>query len=135
MNIGSRMGGALLIACSLLASGVAAGHPPGDHPPPPPRIIVGWDHGYWHHGWYGPRFGWWWVVGPSWYFYDAPYYGPWEPRRRTRVIVEEVPRRAGPPPAASWYWCNDPRGYYPYVAQCPGGWTAVPATPPDAPRP
>ncbi|MGH8292604.1 MAG: hypothetical protein ACRESA_03940, partial [Gammaproteobacteria bacterium] len=33
-----------------------------------------WAGGYWHHGWYGPRFGWWWVVGPAWYYYPTPVY-------------------------------------------------------------
>ncbi len=40
----------------------------------------------------------------------------------------------GPAPAQSWYYCDSQRGYYPYVANCPGGWRAVPATPPAAGR-
>ena len=28
----------------------------------------------------------------------------------------------------SRYYCPDPAGYYPYVAQCKGGWQAVPAS-------
>lgn len=28
-----------------------------------------------------------------------------------------------------WYYCKSARRYYPYVSQCPGGWTKV------APRP
>ena len=24
-----------------------------------------------------------------------------------------------------WYYCEDPRGYYPYVPDCPGGWMKV----------
>ena len=27
----------------------------------------------------------------------------------------------------NWYYCSDPAGYYPYVAQCNTGWQAVPA--------
>src|ERR1700691_1206786 len=34
----------------------------------------GWNHGYWFHGAYGGRAGWWWVVGPTWYYYPAPVY-------------------------------------------------------------
>jgi hypothetical protein len=32
-----------------------------------------------------------------------------------------------------WYYCQNPQGYYPYVKQCPSGWTKVPpsAVPPD----
>jgi hypothetical protein len=28
----------------------------------------------------------------------------------------------------TWYYCWDPAGYYPYVAQCNTGWQAVPAS-------
>jgi hypothetical protein len=28
----------------------------------------------------------------------------------------------------TWYYCSDPAGYYPYVAQCNTGWQAVPAS-------
>jgi hypothetical protein len=31
-------------------------------------------------------------------------------------------------PSQSWYYCSDPAGYYPYVAQCNTGWQAVPAS-------
>ena len=27
-----------------------------------------------------------------------------------------------------WYWCSDPPGYYPYVAQCNTAWQTVPAS-------
>ena len=30
--------------------------------------------------------------------------------------------------AQTWYYCSDPAGYYPYVAQCTTGWQAVPAS-------
>ena len=33
------------------------------------------------------------------------------------------------PPTQVWYYCPNPQGYYPYVAQCYSGWQAVPATP------
>jgi hypothetical protein len=40
---------------------------------------------------------------------------------------------AAPPPAGTqwWYLCSSPRGAYPYVRECPGGWERVPAVPPD----
>jgi hypothetical protein len=31
------------------------------------------------------------------------------------------------PASQNWYYCSDPAGYYPYVAQCNTGWQAVPA--------
>ncbi|HTT96824.1 MAG TPA: hypothetical protein VMF58_02155 [Rhizomicrobium sp.] len=33
-----------------------------------------WVGGRWRHTWWHGRYGWWWNVGPSWYFYDAPAY-------------------------------------------------------------
>jgi hypothetical protein len=35
-----------------------------------------------------------------------------------------------PPPQPYWYYCENPQGYYPYVAQCSGGWRQVLPTPP-----
>jgi hypothetical protein len=32
-----------------------------------------------------------------------------------------------PSTAWTWYYCSDPAGYYPYVAQCNTGWQTVPA--------
>ena len=37
--------------------------------------------------------------------------------------------------APSWYYCNDPQGYYPYVTSCNQNWQSVPATPPPPPGP
>jgi hypothetical protein len=33
-----------------------------------------WIGGAWRHGFHNGRLGWWWQVGPFWYFYDAPAY-------------------------------------------------------------
>ncbi|MGH8274156.1 MAG: hypothetical protein ACRES9_07885 [Gammaproteobacteria bacterium] len=78
--------------------------------------------GYWYPGWYGS------------YSYPAyPYaYGP------DTVIVNNPPAPPAPPsqaPVQYWYHCASPKGYYPYVRQCPDGWTKVPATPPPAAAP
>lgn len=94
-----------------------------------PGPMRGWNGGYWHRGWYGPRFGWWWVVGPSWYYYPAPVY-PYPDPYIPPVIVQTAPAKPGPAPAQYWYYCAASKAYYPYVAECPGGWQPVPATPP-----
>lgn len=100
-----------------------------------------WRRGYWHHGWYGGRWGWWWIVGGIWYYYPAPIYpypNPFVPGIGV-IINQEPPVYQQPsvtptPPSEAptqyWYRCNEPKGYYPYVPECPGGWTKVPATPP-----
>jgi hypothetical protein len=79
-----------------------------------------WHQGHWFHGPHGGRNGWWWILGGAWYFYPAPVYpypDPYIP-----------PVMAPPPPAmAYWYYCRNPRGYYPYVPACYGRWREVPA--------
>ena len=84
--------------------------------------MVLWRGGHWYHGRHGGRGGWWWIVGGIWYFYPAPVYpypDPYQP-----PVSEIMPPQG---PAQYWYYCNDPRGYYPYVAQCQTRWQAVPA--------
>lgn len=86
-------------------------------------------HGYVRGGiWIGPGWGpgWW---GPA-YTYPYPYYvGP-------PVVVQQQPptEYAAPEPQPEqpsyWYFCQSPKGYYPYVKQCPGGWMKVVPTPP-----
>lgn len=74
-----------------------------------------WNGGRWWHGDYGGRFGWWWIVGPNWYWYPAPVY----PYPQPFVVPGGV--------AGWWYWCDAYQQYYPYVSACPSGWRAVPA--------
>ena len=73
-----------------------------------------WHGGHWWHGTYAARPGWWWIVGPDWYWYPTAVY-PW-------------PDPYTPADMASgyWYWCDDYQQYYPYVGACPSGWRAVP---------
>ena len=33
-----------------------------------------WSGGRWVNDWHDSRFGWWWVLGDSWYFYPEPVY-------------------------------------------------------------
>jgi hypothetical protein len=91
-----------------------------------------WRGGQWRHEFHDGRWGWWWIVGPTWYFYPQPVYpypNPYEPP--VAVIVQPRPATPAPPPPQpqNWYYCEAARGYYPYVPSCPGGWRAVPATP------
>ena len=98
-----------------------------------PRFGAAWRGGNWVHGWHGSRFGWWWTVGPSWYWYSAPVYpypayydygyGPYDdglyddgPTQRGYYPPPRAQR--GPAPQQFWYYCDNPRGYYPYVADC-----------------
>jgi hypothetical protein len=89
-----------------------------------------WRGGHWYHGGHGGRRGWWWVVGPDWYFYPAPVYPYPDPFQPPVVVVPPPPSVAAP---AYWYYCPNPAGYYPYVPQCRAHWQRV--APQAAPPP
>jgi len=117
---------------------------------------VGWHggpDGRWEHGWHGGHYGWWYVNAGVWtvypyypygYPYGYPYYygypGPYP-------YVYAPPEPAAyngnlPPQQQTWYWCENPRGYYPSVQTCPAGWrpvtpqaSAQPMAPPPAAPP
>ena len=95
-------------------------------------------HGGFHrgfHGFGGPRIaigvgiGSFW--GPYWGPYAYPYGYPYGyPYAYPPVVAPSTQLSVAPPPRASWYYCDNPTGYYPYVQQCPGGWRPVAPTPP-----
>jgi hypothetical protein len=108
-----------------------------------------WSAGRWVHDYHNGRLGWWWVTGGIFYYYPEPIY-PY-PTYVPEVVVSAPPpyppydappsydaappygaAPAAPPPqaAASWYYCDNPQGYYPYVQNCSVQWRAVPSTPP-----
>ncbi|HTT07174.1 MAG TPA: hypothetical protein VMH34_00045 [Gammaproteobacteria bacterium] len=106
--------------------------------------IVVWRTGRWRHVWHGGHLGWWWVVGSLWYPYVQPIYPYPDPYIPSTVIVQQPPtyvqQQPAPPPAPAaapaqpqaqyWYYCEQSKGYYPYVRDCPAGWKSVPAEPP-----
>lgn len=135
---------AVFMLLCLVGSGLAKG-PPGHHRGPEAggrgqwHGEIGrfhehdfglWRGGYWSHGRHDGRYGWWWIVGGLWYFYPEridPYPNPYLP-----------PAMALPPsssPPQYWYYCANPAGYYPYVAQCSVDWQQVQATQPPVPPP
>ncbi len=109
--------------------------------------VAGGTGGGWHGGYYGGwrgGYGWYgfglWGYPYGWgypyaYPYGYPYYGypysypyaysyPSYPPADTQLPVPSEPQQS------YWYYCQDPQGYYPYVRNCPGGWTQVVPTPP-----
>ncbi len=63
--------------------------------------------------------------------YPGGYYSPvpvlvLPPPPQTIYVDQQTPEvQAEPQPAHYWYHCAQPQGYYPYVTECPGGWTKV----------
>jgi hypothetical protein len=106
-----------LIAFVILAavSGAALAH--GGHRGGP-RVSFGLHFGVpFYSPWYPAYY------YPSPYYYYPPVVQPAAPP----VYVERsdvVPEGSG-----TWYFCRESNSYYPYVKQCAGGWTRVPAQP------
>jgi hypothetical protein len=132
---------ALGLAAALLSSGQAAKadvyfHRPGFHAPAFHVGVDVWRRGAWHHGWYGGRFGWWWVAGGVWVPYAAPVYpvpayvtAPVYPAPAYVAAPAAVPVPPAPAPVTAWYYCPSVRAYYPQVPTCAGPWQTVPAQP------
>ncbi len=76
---------------------------------------------------YGP-----WYYPWPWYYprYGYPYPPVVSVPATPPVYIERA--QTDEPAAASWYYCTNPQGYYPYVEKCPGGWQAVAPRPADA---
>lgn len=62
--------------------------------------------------------------------YAPSYYPPSPP-----VTMAQQGPPPGPAPVQYWYYCDNPRGYYPYVQNCGTGWKPVPAQPPGVQTP
>jgi len=143
LNPGSRRPIRALLAAALVLSLAAAVAPvqaqrgPGggdfhgrDYRHFGPDELRVWRGGGWRREFHDGHYGWWWVAGGGWYFYPAPVY-PFPTYVPPAIVGQPAPPvSTGLPPAQSWYFCDDPRGYYPYVASCNGPWREVPATQP-----
>ena len=120
-----------------------------DRPAPffEPYELSMWSGGMWVQGWYGGQYGWWWVSGGRRYWYDRPMYPyppyvseTWYPEtvviQQPPIIIQQpapvvmappLQTTAPPPTSQSWYYCDSPAGYYPYVQTCTVPFRAVPA--------
>jgi len=73
-------------------------------------------------------------------FYRDPFYYPYY-QPPTIITVPATPPvyiQQSPPavqqyPSGYWYYCNNPKGYYPYIKGCPNGWQQVDPIP-SSPR-
>jgi hypothetical protein len=156
--IGKLVLGAVLLAGATAVAAPAAeaawyggyGHGPG-YGRPGAQFGFGagpaWRGGRWNHGWHGPRYGWWWTVGNSWYLYPRPVYpypaylpppgasadGYYDDRPPPRDYAQgyQSDGAGNPQRPDYWYFCESPEGYYPYVQDC-DNWLQEPA---EGPRP
>ena len=68
--------------------------------------------GHWLRGWRNGRYGWQWGYDPYLWSSDGTYDDSYSDEQ--------------PNVAQSGYYCADPAGYYPYVAQCGTAWQIAP---------
>jgi hypothetical protein len=105
----------LLAAGALMSESASAGG----------RVVVGVGFGF-------PVWGW----GAPWYYAPPPYYyaPPQVVYSSPPVYVERqsVERQSVASDRAQdwWYYCEQSKGYYPYVKTCPSGWQKVSPVPP-----
>jgi len=89
----------------------------------------GYYGGYYPYYWGFPILGWPYAGWPYAYYGGYPYLGwPYYPSGVTEAPPAESQPAQQPP--YYWYYCEDPKGYYPYVKSCPGGWIEVEPKPP-----
>jgi hypothetical protein len=73
------------------------------------------------------------AAAPQYQVVQAPQYQVMQAPPQTQImqappqpqVVQAAPAAA----PAQYYYCANPAGYYPYVRECVGGWSLVPATP------
>lgn len=97
-----------------------------------------WRHGHWHHGYHHGRYGWWWYLNGGWFFYANPIY-PYPLYLSDDAYYDDYYYDGGgdnynddyddysgqPASDGYWYYCRDPRGYYPDVRTCRSDWQRV----------
>ena len=69
----------------------------------------------------------------TYYAASAQGYAVVEPPADPSALAPQA--AATPPQPATWSYCESAKRYYPYVTECPEGWRAVPATPPNTAQP
>ena len=85
----------------------------------------GWGPWYYPYPYYYGAYG-----AYPYYPYSPYYYGYGVAPAAPVQYVEQGQQAAPQASGGSWYYCNDPQGYYPYVQQCRTTWQRVSPTPP-----
>src|SRR5712691_5255990 len=109
--------GLALVAGAMTATSALAWHHRS-------HVFVGFNFGFpvWGAPYYAPP-----------YYYPAPVYYPvYYPVAPAAPPVYVERSEPAPQQQGMWYYCEQTRGYYPYVTECPGGWRAVPPAPAPA---
>ena len=74
-------------------------------------------------------------VGPYGYRafgYGNPFFRPYDAYppavvapSRPPIYIQQQESKIPQPKTSYWHYCKAPKGYYPYIKECPGGWLQV----------
>jgi hypothetical protein len=70
-----------------------------------------------------------WYPAP-WYYAPPPYYYPPQVVYSSPPVYVERQDASADRAQDWWYYCEQSKGYYPYVKTCPTGWQRVSPVPP-----
>jgi hypothetical protein len=97
--------------------------------------------GFRGRGFFGAGAGLWFIGGPDYGYGVGPYYAydtdPWwfsDPENDGTHLEREGPPAGAAGDAPSWFYCDNPKGYYPYIQTCVSGWQRVSPFAPPPPR-
>lgn len=88
-----------------------------------------WQSGKWIHNWHDGHYAWYWVVGDVWYYYQAPAYPYPSTVAAVTMTGSPVPAVDGAVEGPSWFYCDKPAGYTPFIGACDGTWRQVVVAP------
>lgn len=69
------------------------------------------------------------IEQPAPVYVEQPVQAPVAAAPASAASVQAAPQQAAAQPSGWWYYCQGAKAYYPYVSECPGGWTKVAPTP------
>ncbi|MBU3625923.1 hypothetical protein ICN48_06710 [Polynucleobacter sp. JS-Safj-400b-B2] len=92
-----------------------------------------WDSGHWQHEIRDGRLGWYWLVNGVYYPYQYPSYPSPYPYLPSPYLEQSQPPALDEPVMHSdhprWFYCEDSKSYYPYIAFCNPGWKIITPVP------
>lgn len=129
-DLARKVGARGLLSAALAASAALLSFPAAAHD----WHGGGWHGGGWHGGWHGGVHVGIGLYDPWWPGYYGGYWGPAYPYYADPpvTVIQQAPVVQAPvvqAPPATYYYCDNPAGYYPYVQQCSMPWRQVPAQP------
>jgi|HubBroStandDraft_1064217.scaffolds.fasta_scaffold00043_65 hypothetical protein len=88
-----------------------------------------WQSGKWVHTTHDGHSAWWWTAGGYWYYYQRPTYPSPQYVASFSMVGQSPPVVDALSSGPSWFYCDQPSGYTPYISSCVGNWHQVAVSP------